>query len=55
MSKAIPLAIATYIFVGVITWGHAYHHLERRAEGWEMLIPLCSLLWPLYWSVEVQK
>lgn len=45
---------AAYAVLGVVTFGHAWHHLDGWTHDWvEHVIGalFCAALHPLYWSV----
>lgn len=62
------VALVSYVIVGVFTFGHAFNHVDKTRPNWideqryeKDGADLCfealfsSIMWPLYWSTELQK
>lgn len=65
MSKAIKFALGFYAAAAIITFGHSASTYEPRCDGERAFCTdvelqvtgafLGALLWPLYWSWELQS
>lgn len=48
--------IATYVMIGIITFGHALNTIQTPYHGEKLFGAMFSMaFWPLYWSAEFWK
>lgn len=58
---AIRVFAAIYLFVAILTYGHAWNRIGSQSRYQEYRgpcivgSPFCAAFWPLYWSVVLQE